>query len=76
MLKNGILKSIKDGRLPSASKVYLAENQAKNEARILVSVPRNERKVLLDFVFELGRRRAISKKSYVSIAIDPYVLLG
>lgn len=76
VLKNGILKSIKDGRLPSSSKVYLSENHARNEARILVSVPRGERKVLSNFVFELGRRRAISKKSFVSIAIDPYALLG
>jgi hypothetical protein len=75
-LRNGILKSIKDGRLPQASKVYLTETNSSNEARILVSVPRESRNLLVDFIHVLSRKRAVSKKSPMSIAIDPYSLLG
>ena len=75
-LRNGILKSIKDGRLPQASKVYLTETNSSNEARILVNVPRESRNLLVDFISVLSRKRAVSKKSSMSIAIDPYALLG
>jgi primosomal protein N' (replication factor Y) len=76
ILRNGILKSIKDGRLPDASKVYLTEIDSSEQARILISVPRVNRNLLVDFVHELSRKRAVSKKSSMSIAIDPYVLLS
>jgi primosomal protein N' (replication factor Y) len=76
MLRNGILKSIKDGRLPTSSKVYLTENESKNESRLLINVPRENREDLANFVLELSRKRAISKKSFISVALDPYVLLG
>jgi len=76
MLRNGILKSIKDGRLPDASKVYLTEIDSTDEVRILISVPRENRNLLVDFVHVLSRKRAVSKKSPMSIAIDPYALLG
>jgi primosomal protein N' len=76
LLRNGILKSIKDGRLPDVSKVYLTVNDATGEARILISVPREKRNLLVDFVHVLSRKRAVSKKNSMSIAIDPYALLG
>jgi primosomal protein N' (replication factor Y) len=76
MLRNGILKSIKDGRLPDASKVYLTQIDSSDEVRILISVPRENRNLLVDFVHVLSRKRAVSKKSPMSIAIDPYALLG
>jgi len=76
MLRNGILKSIKDGRLPISSKVYLTENESKNESRLLINVPRESREDLANFVLELSRKRAISQKSFISVALDPYVLLG
>lgn len=75
LIKNGLLKSIQDKRLPIASRVYLIENDSKNESRLLVSVPRENRDDLAKFVHELSRKRAISKKSYISVALDPYVLL-
>jgi primosomal protein N' (replication factor Y) len=76
MLKNGILKSIKDGRLPETSKVYLTEIDSSDEARILISVPRMNRGLLVDFLHVLSRKRSVSKKSPMSITIDPYALLG
>ena len=76
LLRNGILKSIKDGRLPDVSKVYLTVNDATDQARILISVPRENRNHLVDFVHLLSRKRAVSKKNSMSIAIDPYALLG
>ena len=74
VLKNGISKSVKDGRLPISSKVYLTEDKSKNEARILISVPRDNRQVLANFLLELNRRRAATKKAYITIALDPYAL--
>ena len=76
MLKNGILKSIKDGRLPETSKVYLSEIDSRDEARILISVPRMNRGLLVDFLHVFSRKRSVSKKSPMSITIDPYALLG
>ena len=76
LLRNGILKSIKDGRLSDESKVYLTENDSTGEPRILVSVPRKERNRLVDFVYVLSRKRAVAKKDSMSIAVDPYALLG
>jgi primosomal protein N' len=76
LLKNGIVKSIKDARLPEMTRVYLSENHSKDEARLLISVPRQDRKLLVDFVSELTRRRAISHKTPISIAIDPYALMS
>jgi primosomal protein N' (replication factor Y) len=76
LLKNGILKSIKDARLPEMTKVYLSENHSRDEARILISVPRESRTLLVDFVSELSRRRAISHKAPMSSSIDPYALMG
>jgi primosomal protein N' (replication factor Y) len=76
LVKNGILKSIKDARLPEMTKVYLSENPSRDEARILISVPRESRTLLVDFVSELSRRRAISHKAPMSSSIDPYALMG
>ena len=76
VLRNGILKSIKDGRLPGESKVYLTESDSTDETRILISVPRKQRNLLVDFVQILSRKRAVSKKAPASIAVDPYALLG
>jgi hypothetical protein len=56
--------------------VYLTVNDATDEARILISVPREKRNLLVDFVHVLSRKRAVSKKNSMSIAIDPYALLG
>jgi hypothetical protein len=75
MLRNGLLKSINDGRLPSSSKVYLTENDSKNESRLLINVPRENRDDLAKFIHELTRKRAISKKRFISAALDPYALL-
>jgi primosomal protein N' (replication factor Y) len=75
-IKNGFLKSLSDGRLPESSKVYISENVSKNEARILVSVPRQNRGDLAEFLRELSRKRAISKKSFIKIALDPFDLLA
>ena len=75
IFRNGVSKSIKDGRLPELSRVYLSEDSSNNQARILISVPRDKRSVLADFLRELNRKRAVSKKSFISVALDPYALL-
>ena len=75
LLRNGITKSIKDGRLPGQSQVYFSENKSKDEARVVVLVPRKDRKILANFVHELARKRAISKKDFINIALDPFALM-
>ena len=74
--KNGIAKSVKDGRLPISSTVYLTEDISKNEARILISVPRENRQDLANFLLQLNRKRAATKKGFITIALDPYALLS
>ena len=76
LLKNGIAKSVKDGRLPISSTVYLTEDISKNEARILISVPRENRQDLANFLLQLNRKRAATKKGFITIALDPYALLS
>ena len=75
-LRSGFTKSIKDGRLPTESKVFLIEGEKAATSRIVLSVPVEQRKILATFLLELSRRRAISKKSSISIALDPYTLLS
>lgn len=75
LLKNGLLKSIKDGRLPSTTKVYLSKSDGKDQARLIISVAKENRNILVLFLRELVRKRAISRKSAISISLDPYTLL-
>jgi primosomal protein N' (replication factor Y) len=75
LLKNGLAKSIKDGRLPTESQIFLSEDAESDDAKILLSVPAVNRDVLAAFLLELSRKRAISKKSFVNIALDPFTLL-
>ena len=75
LLKSGLAKSIKDGRLPTSSQVFLTTDADSDNAKILISVPAQNRDVLAAFLMELSRKRAISKKSFVSIALDPFTLL-
>ena len=75
LLKNGLAKSIKDGRLPTDSQLFLSEDAESEVAKILLSVPAENRDVLAAFLLELSRKRAVSKKSFVNIALDPFTLL-
>jgi primosomal protein N' (replication factor Y) len=75
LLRNGLAKSIKDERLPLSSQVFLFNDTESEKAKIVVSVPVENRGILADFLLELSRKRAISKKSAVSVALDPFTLL-
>ncbi len=75
LLKNGLAKSIKDGRLPMNSQIFLSEDAESDDAKILLSVPVENRDILAAFLLELSRKRAVSKKSFVNIALDPFTLL-
>ncbi len=75
LLKNGLAKSIKDGRLPMISQIFLSEDAESDDAKILLSVPVENRDILAAFLLELSRKRAVSKKSFVNIALDPFTLL-
>jgi hypothetical protein len=58
-----------------SSQIFLSQGAESDDAKILVSVPAENREILAAFLLELSRRRAISKKSFVSIALDPFTLL-
>jgi len=73
-MNNGITKSIKDGRLPLESKIFVVESKNEIDSKIVISVPIAQREVLASFLLELSRKRAVSKKSPISIVLDPYVL--
>ena len=75
LLKNGLAKSVKDGRLPTSSQIFLSQETESDDVRILVSVPVENRDILAAFLLELSRKRAVSKKSFVNIALDPFTLL-
>jgi len=75
LLKNGLAKSVKDGRLPTSSQIFLSQETESDDVRILVSVPVEKRDILAAFLLELSRKRAVSKKSFVNIALDPFTLL-
>jgi primosomal protein N' (replication factor Y) len=74
LLRNGLVKSIKDGRLPDFSQVFMLNGADSEITKIVVSSPAQKRGVLVAFLHELARKRAISKKSSVSIALDPFAL--
>jgi len=75
LLRNGLAKSIKDERLPLSSQVFLFNDGESERNKIVVSVPAENRGILAAFLLELVRKRAISKKSSVSVALDPFTLL-
>jgi primosomal protein N' len=75
LLRNGLAKSIKDERLPLSSQVFLFNDGESERNKIVVSVPAENRGILAAFLLELVRKRAISKKSAVSVALDPFTLL-
>jgi primosomal protein N' (replication factor Y) len=75
LLRNGLAKSIKDERLPLSSQVFLFNGAESEKDKIVVSVPSENRGILAAFLLELVRKRAISKKSAVSVALDPFTLL-
>lgn len=75
VLKNGFTKSVTDGRLPPETKVVLVDGDGDSESKILVSVSVADRELLSTFLRELSRKRALSKKTPINIALDPYTLL-
>ena len=74
LLRNGLIKSIKDERLPVSSQIFMLNDSDSEKTKIVVSVPAENRGVLAAFLHELARKRAISKKSSASIALDPFTL--
>jgi primosomal protein N' len=75
VLRNGFTKSVTDGRLPPETKVVLVDGDGDSESKIVVSVSVADRELLSTFLRELSRKRALSKKTPINIALDPYTLL-
>jgi hypothetical protein len=74
-LRNGLTKSVSDGRLPPETKVVLISGEGEVQSKVIVSVAIDNRELLSTFLLELSRKRALSKKTSINIALDPYTLL-
>ena len=74
-LRNGLAKSVSDGRLPPETKVVLISGEGEVQSKVIVSVAIDNRELLSTFLLELSRKRALSKKTSINIALDPYTLL-
>lgn len=73
-LEKGLQKAIKDLRLPDDTKILGPSKLDSQSSKIVVISHQGKGDELADFLHELMRRRSISKKSGMSIRIDPYSL--
>ena len=73
-LLRGLEKSREEGRLPSKTR-FLGPSLLKNGShRILILAPFKDGEMLISLVHEFQRRRSASKKTLVSMRVDPYSL--
>ena len=72
-LKNALIKSQEDGRLPAHMKILGPIVKAEKSSIVLLSKPSDSESVNL-LVHEFMRRRSLAKKTLPSLRIDPYSL--
>ena len=72
-LKNALIKSQEDGRLPEHMKILGPIIKAEKSSIVLLSKPSESKSVNL-LVHEFMRRRSLAKKTLPSLRIDPYSL--
>lgn len=73
-LQSGLSRSISDERLPLHSRVFAIGGDENGKSRLLLTTPRRNRQILVDFLKELARKRAIAKKSPISFELNPFTL--
>lgn len=71
---SGIHSSIKEGRIPSSTRVLGPTQLDIDVARIILTVARDHGQDLFDFLVTYRKKRGIAKKSIPRMRIDPYAL--
>ena len=70
----GITSSIKEGRVPSSTRILGPTRIDEEYSRVILTVSRDHGQVLFDFLVTYRKKRGIAKKSIPRMRIDPYVL--
>ena len=71
---SGINASIKDGRVPSSTRILGPTRLDDENSRVILTVSRDHGQDLFDFLVTYRKKRGIAKKSIPHMRIDPYVL--
>ena len=71
---SGITSSIKEGRVPSSTRILGPTRIDEEYSRVIVTVSRDQGQDLFDFLVTYRKKRGIAKKSIPRMRIDPYVL--
>ena len=71
---SGLTSSIKDGRVPSSTRILGPTRIDAEYSRIILTVSRDHGQDLFDFLVTYRKKRGIAKKSIPRMRIDPYVL--
>lgn len=71
---SGINASIKDGRVPSSTRILGPTRLDDENSRIILTVSRDHGQDLFDFLVTYRKKRGMAKKSIPHMRIDPYVL--
>ena len=71
---SGINASIKDGRVPSSTRILGPARLDDENSRVILTVSRDHGQDLFDFLVTYRKKRGIAKKSIPHMRIDPYVL--
>jgi primosomal protein N' (replication factor Y) len=71
---SGINASIKDGRVPSSTRILGPTRLDDENSRVILTVSRDHGQDLFDFLVTYRKKRGMAKKSIPHMRIDPYVL--
>jgi primosomal protein N' (replication factor Y) len=71
---SGITSSIKEGRVPSSTRILGPTRLDEEYSRVILTVSRDHGQELFDFLVTYRKKRGIAKKSIPRMRIDPYVL--
>jgi primosomal protein N' (replication factor Y) len=70
----GIRKAVLDQRLPSSVSAFGPSQSSGDLSRILLTCDISQSDAFLNFLHEFIRHRAVTKKSKISLRVDPYSL--
>lgn len=71
---SGITSSIKEGRVPSSTRILGPTRIDEEDSRIILTVSLDRGQELFDFLVTYRKKRGIAKKTIPKMRIDPYVL--
>lgn len=74
-LHTGLLMAHKEGRIPEQTRISTPRLVSSEKSSLSLTTQVGDGDAVVDFVHELQRRRSVSRKSLISIRVDPYILL-